>query len=321
MSNIALKEVDRVEITVLVDNVSDLLLEDSDTIKRLRVLPPNAPLAEPGLSCLITVTEGVESSTVLMDTGISGTCLKHNGEMLASSLGVMTGAVRQRLETVETIVLSHGHFDHFSGLTAYLQEMGKEMTVVVHPGAFVDRRLKVGPDAYVEMPAMVQAEMEAAGAIFDIRSHASTLASDRILVTGEVARTTGFEKGSQGLEACLDGAWVNDPFEDDQGIAMKIKGKGLVIIGGCAHSGIINIVEHVRRITGTGAVHAVIGGFHLGGQSKAVIESTVQAMKAIGPDLIVPMHCTGWQAIQRFASEMPDQFAFNSVGTTYLLGD
>lgn len=319
MANIELKPSDRVEITILVDNVSDLLLEDSDAVKRMRVLPPKAPLSEPGFSCLVTITDGADSHTVLMDTGISGTCLNHNGDLLAESLGVMTGAVKQKLADVETVVLSHGHFDHFSGLTDYLEKLGREMTVVAHPGAFVDRRIKMGPDMYVKMPTLAREKMETAGAVFDFRESASTIASDHILVTGEVERTTGFETGSAGLEAFVEGKWVKDPFQDDQGIAINIRGKGLVVIGGCSHSGIVNIVRHVRRLTETEKVHAVLGGFHLGGQSNEVVDATVCALKEMAPELIVPMHCTGWQAIQRFADEMPDRFAFNSVGTTYLI--
>jgi 7,8-dihydropterin-6-yl-methyl-4-(beta-D-ribofuranosyl)aminobenzene 5'-phosphate synthase len=319
MGGIPIKAVDKVEITILADNYSDLLLPDTEIVKRLKVVPPNAPLAEHGLSCLVTVYEGEEKQTVLMDAGISGTCVNHNGEMLAASLGVMTGAVQHKLSDVETMVLSHGHFDHFAGLPNYLEKKGENLPVILHPGAFVDRRVKLAPEFYVDMPKMAAADLEKAGAIFDERQEASTISSDRILVTGHVARVTDFEKGSPGLEANVDGTWVADPFEDDQGIAIKLKGKGLVIIGGCSHAGIINTIEHVRNITETKDVYAVMGGFHLGNSSETLIDQTVAAMQAIGPDIVIPMHCTGWHAINRFADKMPDQFLLNSVGTTYVL--
>ncbi len=232
----------------------------------------------------------------------------------------MTGAIQHQIASVETIVLSHGHYDHFAGLVPFLARMQRKMPLIVHPGAFVERRIKVGPDFYVPMPAFKEADMEKAGAILDKRAEASTIAADLILLTGQVKRVTAFETGSPGLEARIDDQWVQDPFEDDQGLVFNLKDQGLVVIGGCSHSGIINIIKHAISITGVSRVHAVMGGFHLAGPSEEKIEPTIEAMQAIDPDIIVPMHCTGWKATNRFAAVMPDKFILNSVGTTYLLG-
>ena len=99
---------------------------------------------------------------------------------------------------------------------------------------------------------------------------------------------------------------------------INVKGKGLVVISGCAHAGIINTVEYARKITGVDTVHAVIGGFHLTGPFfEPVIQPTIDAMKEIGPEYVIPLHCTGWKAMNRFAEEMPGQFILNTVGTTY----
>jgi 7,8-dihydropterin-6-yl-methyl-4-(beta-D-ribofuranosyl)aminobenzene 5'-phosphate synthase len=148
---------------------------------------------------------------------------------------------------------------------------------------------------------------------------ASTLASDLVLVTGEVERVTDFERGFPWAEAKMDGDWVVDPFHDDQGVAVKVKDRGLVVIGGCSHAGIINTVRHIQKVAGTDKVHAVLGGFHLSGPIfEPIVGQTIQEMKKIGPALVVPMHCTGWKAINQFAREMPEQFVLNSVGTTYV---
>jgi len=318
MGEIEMRKADKLEVSVLVDNYSDLLLEDSEKAKRLRTLPPAAPMAEHGLSFLIKVTDGDESHTVLMDTGISGKCLQHNAAVLASSMAVSLGAVTADIRQVESIVLSHGHFDHFGGLNDFLHRVGKKMPLVLHPGAFVQRRLKLGPEQYLDMAPLDEPALERAGAVLDKRSDPSTVASGLLLVSGEVERSTGFEKGSPSLEAKIDGSWMTDPFYDDQAMAVHIKDRGLVVIGGCSHAGIINTVKHIQKVTGTDRVHAVMGGFHLAGPVTAVVESTIEEMKKIGPDLIVPMHCTGWNAIKRFSDEMPGQFILNSVGTTYL---
>ena len=149
---------------------------------------------------------------------------------------------------------------------------------------------------------------------------ASTLASGLILVSGEVERVTDFERGFPWAEAKIDDDWVVDPFHDDQGVAVKVKDKGLVIIGGCSLAGIINTVKQAQKATRTDAVYAVLGGFHLSGpDSEPIIGPTIEEMKKIGPECVVPMHCTGREAINQFAKEMPRQFLLNTVGTTYVL--
>jgi len=93
----------------------------------------------------------------------------------------------------------------------------------------------------------------------------------------------------------------------------------MVVIGGCSHAGIINTIHHARKATRTEKVHAVLGGFHLTGQIfEQIIAPTVKEMKKIEPDFVIPMHCTGWKAINQLAQEMPGQFLLNSVGTTYV---
>jgi 7,8-dihydropterin-6-yl-methyl-4-(beta-D-ribofuranosyl)aminobenzene 5'-phosphate synthase len=106
---------------------------------------------------------------------------------------------------------------------------------------------------------------------------------------------------------------------DDQAIVIHIKGRGLIIISGCAHAGIVNTVEYAKKITGVHSVCAVMGGFHLTGPVfEPRINSTIDAMKAANPDYIIPMHCTGWKAINSFMASMPEKCILNTVGTTYV---
>jgi 7,8-dihydropterin-6-yl-methyl-4-(beta-D-ribofuranosyl)aminobenzene 5'-phosphate synthase len=321
MPIIRLREADRAEISILVDNTSDLLLSDTECAKRLKLQPPAAPLAEHGLSCLVSVWAGNERHTVVMDAGVSGSCMLHNAALLGSGPPSKGGAFAHRVEDAESVVLSHGHFDHFHGLPPLLMSIGRKTPLVLHPGAFSERRARPGAQQIRALPSLQKESLEAAGALLDEREQPSTLAEDLILVTGQVERRTDFERGSPGLEARIEDAWVPDPFLDDQGIAIHLRGKGLIVLSGCSHAGIINTVLHARNITGIEPVHAVMGGFHLGGKSESLIEPTIEAMVGIHPDIVVPMHCTGWKAIQRFAEAMPEAFVFNSVGTSYLFGE
>ena len=309
MSELNLLKADKLEVTVLVDNYTDVLLTQStDTVKRPYTPPPNLPLAEHGLSCLLKVYAGSEEHLVLMDAGVSMTCLSHNADVLKADLS-----------KVESVIISHGHFDHFGALVEFLKSATKGISLILHPDAFLKRRLNIPGIGVVDLPALDEADLKKTGAMFHKAKEASTLASDLIMVSGEVQRVTDFEKGFPWAEAEIDGNWVVDLFHDDQGIAVNVKGKGLVIIGGCSHAGIINTVKHVQKVAQTNKVHAILGGFHLTGPIfEPIIEPTITEMKKIAPDFIVPMHCTGWKAINQFAVEMPEQFLFNTVGTTYV---
>jgi 7,8-dihydropterin-6-yl-methyl-4-(beta-D-ribofuranosyl)aminobenzene 5'-phosphate synthase len=310
MGELSLREADKLEVTILLDNYTDLLLlQSTEVVQRPRTPPPSAPLAEHGLSCLLRVYADSEEHVVLMDAGISATCLFHNVDLL-----------KVDLSQVESVVLSHGHFDHFGGLPELLSRAREGIPLVLHPDAFLERRLNIpGVARPTEMPALDGEALKEAGAALHGIREASTLASDLVLVTGEVERVTGFERGFPWAEAKIDGDWVVDPFHDDQGVAVKVEGKGLVVIGGCSHAGIINTVKHAQDVARTNVVHAVLGGFHLNGPAfEPIIGPTIEEMKKIGPDYVVPMHCTGWRAINQFATEMPGQFLLNSVGTTYV---
>ncbi len=310
MAGLNVRQADKLEVTVLVDNYSDLLLTPStEVVKRLMLPPPRAPLAEHGFSCLLKVYACEEMHTVLLDSGLSETCFFYNADLM-----------KVDLDGIEGIILSHGHFDHFGSLNKLLSRMVVKPGLFLHPQAFLERRINIPqvgrPSA---MPVLDQAAFSATGAHIHKNRSASMIASDLVLITGEVKRATVFEKGFPWAEAKINGQWVSDPFNDDQAVAVNVKGKGLVVIGGCSHAGIINSVNYAQEISGTKAVYAVLGGFHLTGQIfDPIINPTIEEMKKLNPQFVVPMHCTGWKAINRFADEMPGQFVLNSVGTTYV---
>ena len=313
---VSLKAVDRVEILTLIDNYIDLLLPPSEIITR----PPlakdgkildNTLLAEHGLSLLITVTQGETKHTVLFDTGYTKVGVLHNIEQLGVNV-----------EKIESIVISHGHMDHTGSLYGILDKIPGTIPLVVHPGAFEYPRYTRTPDGSTRLfpRTLVKDELEQKN-IEIVESKSPTLiADDMIMVTGEVERTTEFEKGMPNALKEKDGELVFDPFADDQSIVVKLNGKGLVVISGCAHAGIINTIMFAQKTTGENNIKAVMGGFHLSGPFfEKIHDKTIAEFKKLDPEVLIPMHCTGWKAIQRLQKEFPSSFELNSVGSKVTL--
>ncbi len=305
-----LHEADRAEITVLVDNYIDIFVPPQTSVDLRPPFALDRPLlAEHGFSCYLKLFSNGKEHDILLDTGLSCGCMLHN----ARQLGIEPGRA-------EAVVLSHGHFDHTGGLPSLLQVASHQVPLIVHPDAFLSRRLTSRGKEPVNLPKLDAVSLKQDKA--DIREHAgpSLLASGHVLVTGEIERTVPFEKGFPGMEAWIDNQWTPDKILDDQALVINIKDKGLVVVSGCAHAGIINTVRYAQKITGVDRVFAVLGGFHLTGPLFApVIAPTIEAMRQIDPAYIVPMHCTGWDAINRFISAMPGTCILNTVGTTYRL--
>lgn len=316
---IDLSLVERIEITTLMDNYTDILLPSTEVMKRHPLAdsrkrsdsrPREQPLAGHGFSLLIeTYLHGSgEKHTVLLDAGFPVLGMEYNWRVLGVDLAA-----------IDTVMLSHGHADHFAALGSFLASRGIPIPLVVHPEAFQKRAL-IFPDgtrADVERlpPADALAEM---GANLVLTTEPHPLAPG-LFSTGEVTRSTSFERPPAMAHIHLDGEWVPDPFHDDQGIVAHLRGKGLVIIAGCAHAGIVNTVRHAQAITGEPRIHAIVGGFHLTGAPPAQVEATIDELAAVAPSLIVPAHCTGFNAQCEFARRFPDRFALNSVGTRIVL--
>ena len=310
MKRISLRPADRVEISVIVDNYTDLLLLQNKGIMRRPKMPRRkTPFAEHGLSVLIKVYEGSETYTILMDASTTPICLLNNLEVFGIDV-----------HNIDCVILSHGHHDHFGGLMGLLDKAPTIKQLILHPDAFQPRRLIIPDDKHpFEMPILDEARINETGIEIIQKNNASTWFSDLMLTTGEVERTTDFEKGFPWAEIQIDGTWCNDSFLDDQGVVLKIKNRGLIVIGGCSHAGIINTIKYAMKLTNTEKVHAVLGGFHLSGSVfEKTIEATVREMKKLKPDYIIPLHCTGWLAIKEFSQMMPDQFFLNTIGTSYL---
>jgi 7,8-dihydropterin-6-yl-methyl-4-(beta-D-ribofuranosyl)aminobenzene 5'-phosphate synthase len=315
-SAVPLKAVDRVEVLTVIDNYVDVLLTSTDTVKRPPLtrggdIPTVSFLAEHGLSLLVTVFEGKAKHSILFDTGYGQTGVPHNLQQLEVNL-----------EEIEAIVLSHGHMDHTGSLYEVLDKMAKPIPLVLHPDAFLTPRYfaqEDGKNLLFPQP-LTRAKLKERKVPLRESRKPMLLANDMIMVTGEVERVTAFEKGLPNALVERNGQIEKDPIPDDQALVMNLKRKGLVVISGCSHAGIINTALYANRITGLNKIHAILGGFHLSGSFfEQIIEDTIKELEKIKPEVLVPMHCTGWKAIQRFSEEFPDSFVLNSVGSKITL--
>lgn len=311
-----LREVDRIEILTLMDNYADVLLGNTKVVRRAShsgggEIFSDTLVGEHGLSLMVTVREGSSGHAILFDTGYSAVGVPHNMEHLGLDLN-----------KIEAIVLSHGHMDHLGALYVLLEKMPKPMPVLVHPYAFASPRYVTRKDGGKDrFPLMMdRREIENRGGQIRETAGPTLICEDMILVSGEVERTTLFEKGMPHAVVEKNGKLEKDPILDDQALFILLKGKGLVVIGGCSHAGIVNTALYGKKITGAQTVHAVLGGFHLAGPLfEPIIGDTIDALKAMAPDVVVPMHCTGWNAIQRLSDAFPTAFVLSSVGSTYTL--
>jgi 7,8-dihydropterin-6-yl-methyl-4-(beta-D-ribofuranosyl)aminobenzene 5'-phosphate synthase len=312
----SLKPADRIEITTIIDNYSDSLLKDTEIVSRGPhiigdTISGDTLVAEHGLCLLVSVYRDGAKQSILFDAGYSKIGVLHNVEYLGINL-----------KDIDTIVISHRHMDHTAGLYTLLDRISGPVALVVHPEAFLaDRYMRRDDGKLIRFPKILAKDRLKDYDVNIVESKAPLLiGSDTIGVTGEVERTTAFEKGMPNALFKKDGKMEKDLMLDDQALVLHLAGKGLVVISGCSHAGIVNTVHYAMKLTGVERLHAVLGGFHLGGPAyEPIVGDTVSALQEMSPEVIVPMHCTGWSSTHKFAEAFPASFILNSVGSRYTL--
>jgi 7,8-dihydropterin-6-yl-methyl-4-(beta-D-ribofuranosyl)aminobenzene 5'-phosphate synthase len=261
--------------------------------------PLSGTLGENGFAALVETGDG----SLLFDTGQGETLLPNARRM------------NRNLQGIKTIALSHGHYDHTGGLRSLLSSCGgKEINA--HPDIFLNRyRLKdTGDKLNIGIP-YGQEFLEGLGARFVFQESWREILPGMFL-TGQVPRRNGFETGDKGLWCdTADGGCCSDTHPDDQSLVI-LTGKGLVLILGCCHAGIINTLEYARERSGVAEIYAVIGGMHLGFCGETQLDETVKALRRVPIRKLVGSHCTGFAAAVRLAREFPGSFHPGHVGYT-----
>jgi len=246
---------------------------------------------------------GISTSNrrILFDTG-QGLGIVKNSELLDFDLS-----------RVKTIVLSHGHYDHCSGLPLVLPLTG-ETDVYIHTQGFGRRchRYKgLVRDIGIRDQ---QRSLEDLGARFIFNSEFTTI-GDGLYLSGEVPRISSFEKPDPRLvrEDAAKELFV-DPITDDQTLIIDTK-QGLILLLGCAHAGLINILHHVQNKLPNRPIHTIIGGTHLGFASDTQFSATVDALRSFDIKCLAASHCTGLERGADLAQAFGDTFRFAPVGT------
>jgi 7,8-dihydropterin-6-yl-methyl-4-(beta-D-ribofuranosyl)aminobenzene 5'-phosphate synthase len=249
--------------------------------------------AQHGLSIFLDLDFGLERMKLLWDAGASSEVMLHNAD-----------ALHIDLSHLDLICLSHGHYDHTGGLMGILQRVNGRICVLAHPNVFAPK-LGTNPTLKFIGPPFTRTQAEAAGAIM-LDCIGPAAIAPGVMTTGEVARQEAFEK-VVGFCTVKDGQYCEDNIPDDQALAINIEGKGLAVITGCAHAGIINTIKHAQKITGVEELYAVIGGFHLMGADDKRIDATAEALHELDPAIVRPGHCTGQKAVCRLQEALGER--------------
>ncbi len=310
-----LKDVENAKVTCLVDNNVDILLPNT----RIASRPPisqrwfEQPLiAEHGFSVALKleINDGTEH-ILLFDSGLDPLAAAHNSDVLGFDLSLC-----------DFVISSHGHIDHAGGLLNIRNKMKikQNIPLLFHEDAFRKRMVKFQDGRIINLPEPNRSVLTKAGYSIVERESPSLWIEDTVLVTGEIPRVNEFEKGFPSHYSEVDGKMEGDPLiKDDQAVILNIKEKGLVVITGCGHSGIINTINYAKELTGEDRIYTIIGGMHLsGGIFEPIIPKTVDELEKMKPRFLIPCHCTGLKAMTEIARSMPDAFIQNSVGTSYI---
>jgi 7,8-dihydropterin-6-yl-methyl-4-(beta-D-ribofuranosyl)aminobenzene 5'-phosphate synthase len=296
------KEIGMEKLGVLDSLRISVLAEDS-------VLYESPYLGQHGVSFLLEGVSGENTKRILVDVGQNSEALLYNMRTMGISPSI-----------IDAIVLTHCHYDHTQGVANLLWEIGKkDVQVIAHPSIF---RLHFVTEPYPRhvgiMQGDSQVEMEKAGASLSL-TREPFIIMPGIITTGEVRRKTEFEGGSMGLKTIENGMVIADLIFDDISVVANVRDKGLVIITGCSHAGIINIANHAIEITGCDKIEGIIGGLHLVEATDTVIKRTIEELSKLNVSWISAGHCTGFKAQVELYLAFGDRFSPLHTGTKFEL--
>jgi 7,8-dihydropterin-6-yl-methyl-4-(beta-D-ribofuranosyl)aminobenzene 5'-phosphate synthase len=328
--------VDRLVLTNVVDNIYDIFAKggklDTIAVERAPGIAGRTLLAEHGLAYHLESFRGGERREILLDFAFTERSLLNNYAVLKVDPG-----------KADALILSHGHYDHYGALPdlARLAQGKLKPGITLYAGGedTFCRRVVGGPLGTVDFGQLDRAGIEARG-IKVVLARQPAVVAGHAFTSGQIARLTDFEQpppaarlmvgpmdsactvshfGATKVEA-RPGELVQDTFQGEHATIYQVKDRGLVVITSCGHAGVINSVRQAQKVTGIQKIHAIVGGFHLAPAPDGIIAQTVEAFKAIDPDYIIPMHCTGFNTIVAVQGAMPKKLVMPSTGTRVVFG-
>jgi 7,8-dihydropterin-6-yl-methyl-4-(beta-D-ribofuranosyl)aminobenzene 5'-phosphate synthase len=308
-------EAEKIVITVIADNLADTTVPNykiAQRLARVNSALDNAAHAEHGLAYQLETVVGGEPHSCLFDFAADAQGVMKNMNLLKTDL-----------TKIEALGISHDHWDHQAAfleiMKAKKDQFRKGIPLYVGEHFFEGTYSKAPNGKILSLLALNRAEVEALGFLKIVEIKEPTPIIPGAYLPGRVEQVTDYEKIPPSFVAQKGNEYVQESFPGEQAVILNAKGKGLVVLSGCAHRGIVNTVKHAQKMTGIEKVYLVMGGFHLTNAKPEVIKKTVADIKAINPQYIVPTHCTGFDAIATFYREMPDQFILNTAGTRYTI--
>ncbi|HEY4774802.1 MAG TPA: MBL fold metallo-hydrolase [Xanthobacteraceae bacterium] len=331
-------EVDRLAVRIVTDNVV-MQFVPTETRNGIAIerrtsgnLRPDAPPrhalnGEWGLAMHAQSKRGGEERNVLIDFGYTPEVLSNN----MAILGVEPA-------TLDALVLSHGHYDHFGGMVGFLAANRGRLKLnlplfVGGEDAFCIRRTPAGQFGALDRRAILDADLVL------MMSEGPTIVADHAFTTGRIAQRS-FEKPLQPTQEIVGifdgfgcfpdrmppgknvGGYIPDDFDHEIATSYLVKGRGLVVLSSCSHRGVINAVRQAQEAAGVEKVHAVIGGFHIVPPlGDDYIRDTIAAFEEIEPDFIVPAHCTGDRFYDLARAALGDKVIHSAVGTRFVFGE
>jgi 7,8-dihydropterin-6-yl-methyl-4-(beta-D-ribofuranosyl)aminobenzene 5'-phosphate synthase len=325
----AASTVDRLSVRLVVDSYFDLFMPKAthphvaiEHVSRIPGRETSTLAGEWGLSLHLESERAGDRRQYLLDFGFTPEVLNRNFDLLGIAAEMLDG-----------LILSHSHRDHYGGLVGFVGQYRKRLRddLKLYTGGALTYREKWtgarGGDP-VSMGALDGAALTAAHVETVCCDHPHVLAGP--FTSGAIGRTS-FEhvlpntlveptQADHFTEEERRGRLVPDKHPDEHATCYVVQGRGLVVISSCGHSGLINTIRTAQAVSGVEKLHAVLGGFHLGVAPPDYIEHTVSELKALAPDVVVPMHCTGKGFIARVAEAMPEQLVLTNTGSRFTFG-
>lgn len=294
---------DTVEITVIVENYIDIFLPATDVA--IYPVPGKGSrlIGEQGLSLWVDVRRGGERTRIIYDFGRSSRTFFHNLRLLDLDV-----------TQADYLVLSHAHIDHFGALGRVLSGTGTGCTLVMHDAAVGKKkyiRLKdgscIGP--WEIKPALVNSWT--GKTVFN--TGAFPISPD-VVLSGKIERRTDFEPGM--AAACVKSGpgIIHDTIPEDQALYIDIEGRGILVITGCCHAGLVNTIEKALELFPGRGIYGIVGGFHLNGADERQMEETMARLSRLAFSYIAPLHCTGYYASRKLMERFPAEWIAGTVG-------